>query len=150
MQAYGMSQQKKAMEAQRAAAMQAAAINQKINAVYGTQAKLEYQRRSWEIYREQQRARSDALATTTNQGVYGAGSSALGGAYGQIAGQAGGAILKNSQDYELYQRLQELYNKLAAVQGQAGQASSAMGTSFGSFAGPLQKITSAFGQMVGQ
>ena len=146
MQGFSMMQQSKAMKQQKAAAAQTAALNQQINDVYAKQAKLEYKRRSWEIYREQQRARSEALATTTAQGAAGQGSSALGGSYGQIAGQAGGALLKNSQDFQLYKQLQDLYNQMAQVQGAAGQPSQAMAMSFGSFAGPLQKIFSAFGQ----
>jgi hypothetical protein len=146
MSAYGMQQQKKQQEQQKAAAMQMALLNQQINKVYGNQAKLEYRRRSMEIFREQQRARSESLATTTAQGAAGEGSSALGGAYGQIGGQVGGSLLKNSQDYRSYLELQKLYNQMAIVAGMAGQSSSSMGVSFGSFAGPLQKIFSAFGQ----
>jgi hypothetical protein len=147
MSAYGMQQQKKAQEQQRAAAMQMAALNQQINKVYGNQAKLEYRRRSMEIFREQQRARSEALATTTAQGAAGEGSSAIGGAYGQIGGQVGGSLLKNSQDYRAYLDLQKLYDQMAQVAGMAGQSSSSIGASFSSFAGPLQKVFSAFGQL---
>lgn len=48
---------------------------------------LDSDRRQLEIIRQQQRARSLALATSTAQGSARGGSSALGGAYGQISGQ---------------------------------------------------------------
>lgn len=147
MQGASMFQSMGAAKKQKAAAAQMAALNMQANEIYGKQAKLEYKRRSWEIFREQQRARSEALATTTNQGAAAKGSSALGGAYGQIGGQVGGELLKNDQNFQLYKQLQEVYDQMAMVAGSSGQSSQAMGTSFAAFAGQLAKVLPAFGQL---
>jgi len=48
---------------------------------------LDAQRKQLEVVRQAQRARSLALATATAQGANKGGTSALGGAYGQVAGQ---------------------------------------------------------------
>lgn len=149
MQAYGMGQQRKQQKKQQALARQMAEVNTKINQVYEVQAHLEYNRRTWEIFRDQQRARSEALATTTNQGAAGRGSSALPGAYGQIAGQVGGELLKNNQNYELYQQLQTLFNKMNWLQAESGQVGANISSigAFSNFAGQAARILPAFGRI---
>lgn len=149
MQAYAMGQQKKQQKKQMALSREMAAVNVKINQVYESQANLEYKRRTWEIFRDQQRARSEALATTTNQGAAGRGSSALPGAYGQIGGQVNSELLKNDQNFELYQELQRLFNKMNWLSAEAGQVGANMGSigGFSNFAGQLGKVLPAFGQI---
>lgn len=63
------------------------------------QMELEAQRRNLEIIRNQQRARSVALSSSTNQGA--SGGSGLQGGYGQISGQAGTQLLATSQNLEI-------------------------------------------------
>lgn len=152
MQAYGMQQQKKAAAQQRAYAMQMLQVNKKIAKVNEKQAHLEFDRHNWEIFRSQQRARSEALATTVNQGAAGTGSSALGGAYGQIGGQVNDALQDNLQNFQTYEELQKLYMKLAKFQARAGQAPSVNSQSYSAFAGQLPQVFSAFGRlgMLGQ
>jgi hypothetical protein len=148
MQGYGLMQQRSQQKRQQALAQQALGISQDIAKVNRNQAELEFKRRNWEIFRDQQRARSEALATTVNQGAAGRGSSALGGAYGQIGGQVSGALQSNRQAWESYTQLYSLYNDLARVQAAAGQAptGSAM-PGFAAFAGQLPRVFQAFGQL---
>lgn len=68
---------------------------------------LNARRQSLEIIRNQQRGRALALATNVAQGGSGAtrGSSALGGAYGQIAGQTGVNALGVDQNLQIGQNI---------------------------------------------
>jgi hypothetical protein len=152
MQLHAMNQQKKQLAQQRVYALQQLKVNKQISKTYAKQANLEFDRRNWEVFRDQQRARSEALATTVNQGASGGGSanqgSALGGAYGQISGQANTALKENSQNFQTYEELQKLYNKLAKIQARQGQAPSPFSMpGFSAFAGQVPRIFSAFGQM---
>lgn len=151
MQGYGLMQQRAQQKRQMALAQQSLRISEDIGKVNRQQAELEYKRRNWDIWRNQQRARSEALATTVNQGASGGASgasSALGGAYGQIGGQVSGALQDNDQNWQSYTQLYSLYRDLARVQAAAGQAPSASAMpGFQAFAGQLPQIFQAFGQL---
>lgn len=89
---------------------------------------LDAQRRRRQVVREMQQARALALASANQQGAAAPGSSALGGAYGQISGQAGTNILGINQN-------QELGNQVFAANREAGQAATQ-----GAFGGAIESI----------
>lgn len=65
------------------------------------QMNLQAQRERRDAIRQAMAARATALATATTQGASAAGSSALGGAYGQIQGEAGRQVLAVNQNQEI-------------------------------------------------
>jgi len=67
------------------------------------QMNLQAARERREVIRQSILARSTALATTTSQGASAPGSSALGGAYGQIAGDANRQTLAINQNQSIGQ-----------------------------------------------
>jgi hypothetical protein len=90
-----MQASKKASEAQQ----QEIALQRKVEEERRKQMELEARRKQLEIIRQQQRARSMALATTTAQGAsFGSG---LPGAYGQIAGVSGFNMQGVNQNLEI-------------------------------------------------
>ena len=69
------------------------------------QMNLQAMRERREVVRNSILARATALATTTAQGASAPGSSALGGAYGQIGGDAGRQTLAINQNQEIGKRI---------------------------------------------
>lgn len=85
-------QQNAAMQSQMQAEQEAEKLRKK-------QMELEAKRRTMEVLRNQQRARSIALTAATNQGA--AGGSGLQGGFGQISGQANTQRLSTNQNLEI-------------------------------------------------
>lgn len=99
LQVAGTAQAAKASKQRSQYEQQIAADQQRQEALRRQQMELENSRRRVEALRQQQRARSTALAAATNQGAdFGTG---LQGGYGQISGQTGGNLLGLSQSLAL-------------------------------------------------
>jgi hypothetical protein len=104
---------------------------QKAEKLRERQMNLQAMRERRETVRTAMQARSMALATTTAQGAASQGTSALGGAYGQIQGEAGRQILAINQNQEIGRgifkanrqysdaTLQEGYGKMVSGAGAA-------------------------------
>lgn len=90
-----------ASQQQAQAQKKAIAAQQQAEAARKKQMDLDAQRKRREIVKEQIKARSQALATTSAQGANGEGSSALGGVEGQLSQQAGSATLAVNQNQEI-------------------------------------------------
>jgi hypothetical protein len=97
----GMQQQKEAQQKQAEAQQQALDFQQQAESKREQAMKLDAERRQREIVRQGVAARSMALATATTQGAAANGSSALGGAYGQISGRTGVNALGINQQSEI-------------------------------------------------
>jgi len=105
------------------------------------QMNLQAMRERREVVRQSILARSTALATTTAQGAAGQGGSALGGAYGQIGGEAGRQRVAINQNQEIGQgifRANRQYFSGTQQMG-LGQAVAGAGQAVGGF------LESAFG-----
>lgn len=105
------------------------------------QMNLQAARERREVIRQSILARSTALATTTSQGASAPGSSALGGAYGQIAGDANRQTLAINQNQSIGQgifRANRQYFSGSQTMGM-GSAIAGAGQAVGNF------MTSAFG-----
>ena len=121
---------------------------QQQNQLRQQQMELQSQRSQMETLRNQQRARSLALNSATNQGAqFGSG---LSGGYGQIAGQAGTQLLANSQNTSLGEQnfgldamisQQKIAYSNAGTQVAQGQGISSVGKSA---AGSVQPLFNLF------
>ena len=120
-----------------AANKEAVAAQQRAEDARKAQMELDAQRRSREIVRQQQRARSLALTSTTGQGAqFG---SALGGSYGQIAGQTGVNLTGVGQNLLIGRDIFAANADLnrAKMSMADAQAYSAFGSGLSSFGGAL-------------
>lgn len=108
---------------------------QKAERLRERQMNLQAMRERRETIRTAMAARATALATTTAQGAASQGSSALGGAYGQIGGEAGRQTLAINQNQQIGQGIfaaNRQYTK--ATQGAAmGQLVAGTGEAVGGF-----------------
>lgn len=105
------SKARDAQEQQLQAQQQEVEDQRKIEAQRQQAMELDARRKQLEIIRNQQRARALALATTTSQGAsYG---TALGGAYGQISGQANTNSLGISQNLDIGRNIFGLNNDIS-------------------------------------
>lgn len=148
----GQMQQKSAAKKMAAAEQDRILQEQAIEAQRQKQMELEAKRRQLEILRQGQRARSLALATTTNQGAqFGSG---LEGAYGQASGQEGSQLLAGTQNLEIGRGIFGLNQNVTAdrirySQGQSnyqsGAALSSLGGTIISSAGAISRIGGSFG-----
>lgn len=77
------------------------AAQQKAERLRERQMNLQAMRERRDVIRNSILARATALATTTNQGAAAPGSSALGGAYGQIGGDRGRQTVAINQNQEI-------------------------------------------------
>lgn len=93
------------------------AESQKLEALRKQQATNEYTRATRDVMRNAQIARATALTNATSQGA--AQSTALQGAYGQIAGQAGVLNTSISGNYDLGQQTFDINSNISALQGQS-------------------------------
>lgn len=140
----GSKQQSKANEA-------AIAAQQRMLAIQEEARRIDADRRRRQFMREAVISRSQALARGTAQGASSAGSSALPGAYGQIAGRAGWMISgvnqaeRTSQD--LYAANQELFR--AKLQMGEAQETQALGSSLSSFGGAILGNLGSLNNMFG-
>jgi hypothetical protein len=80
---------------------QQTAALQKAERLRERQMNLQAQRERRDAIRQAMAARATALATATSQGASAPGSSALGGAYGQITGEANRQVLAINQNQEI-------------------------------------------------
>jgi hypothetical protein len=105
------------------------------------QMNLQAMRERREVVRQSILARSTALATTTAQGAASQGSSALGGAYGQIGGEAGRQRVAINQNQEIGQGIFKANRQYFSGTQQMGmgQAVAGAGQAVGGF------FESAFG-----
>jgi hypothetical protein len=120
--------QYKGMQKQTAALQKAERLRER-------QMNLQAQRERRETIRQAMLARSTALATTTAQGASAPGSSALGGAYGQITGEAGRQTLSINQNQEIGAGIfaaNRAYSKASLTTG-FGQMVSGVGAAAGGF-----------------
>ena len=97
----------------------ASAASRRAEAARLRQMNLETQRKQRSIYREQMRARSVALANTTNQGASAEGSSALPGGIGQISGEAGRQSLALAENQAIGSEIFSANAAMASAQGDA-------------------------------
>jgi hypothetical protein len=99
------------------------------------QMNLQAQRERRDTIRQAMVARATSLATATAQGASAAGSSALGGAYGQIQGEAGRQVLAINQNQEIGQGIfaaNRAYSRASLTTG-FGQLISGVGNAAGEF-----------------
>lgn len=114
---------------------------QKAEKLRERQMNLQAMRERREVIRQSILARSTALAQTTAQGASAVGSSALGGAYGQISGDKNRQIVAINQNQQIGQgifKANNQYFKASQVVGM-GQAVAGAGQAVGTF------LDSAFG-----
>ena len=97
----------------------ASAASRRAEAARLRQMNLETQRRQRDIFRQQLRARSVALANTTNQGASAEGSSALPGGQGQISGEVGRQSLALAENQAIGSEIFSANAALASAQGDA-------------------------------
>lgn len=151
MQAYGMNQSSKASKQMAQAQAAQAAEEQKMNELRRQQMELENTRRAREQIRSGQKARSLALTTATAQGAAGPGSSALGGAYGQISGGMNTNLGSLSQAYDMGMQSFDINNTISGLRGQMAGYSSDLATAQGwsALGGSVASLGSAFGRIGG-
>lgn len=124
----GSAIQMNAMQKQTAALKDAERLREK-------QMTLQAQRERREAIRQASVARATALAATTNQGASAPGSSALGGAYGQIEGQKNRQTLAINQNLAIGQGIFAANNRYssASLQAGIGEGIAGMGQATGNF-----------------
>lgn len=108
---------------------------------------LEANRKQTEMVRQQQRARSLALSSATNQGAnFGSG---LQGGYGQISGQYNTQSLANSQNLDIGRNIYDINGQISQAKiGMANaQAYGAFGAGLSSLGGALVTSAGAFGKI---
>lgn len=124
------------------------AEQQKQEALRKRAMELDARRRQMEVLRNQQRARSIALATSTGQGA-GLGGSQLQGAYGQISGQANTQGVGIEQNLDLGRQMFDINANISsnriAMAGVAGE--SATYGALGSLGGTLINSMGAVGRL---
>jgi hypothetical protein len=151
MQGYGAMKGSKAAKQQAAAAQAQAAEEMRLNALRRQQMELENQRKQREQIRSGQRARALALTTSTAQGASGAGSSALGGAYGQISGGLQNNLLGLNQAHQMGILSFGINDNISGIRQQMAGYQSDMATAQGwsSFGGSLMGAASTMGRIGG-
>lgn len=146
---YGSVQQSKAAKQQAAAQQQMIAAEREAERVRQQQMELDARRKSMEVLRNQQRARSLALVAANNQGArLGSG---LQGGYGQIAGQTGVNLLGIQQNLALGRDMFAANEDLSAAKMAYAQAGSSMATARGwsSIGGTLVGSAGTIGNIAG-
>lgn len=103
---------------QASAARSGAAASRRAEMARQRQMQLETMRKQRSIFREQMRARSLALANTTNQGASAEGSSALPGGYGQISGETGRQSVALAENANIGAQIFQANADLANAQSQ--------------------------------
>lgn len=133
-------------------AMEQRDISKKQEAVRQDAMQLDAQRKRREILRQTAMARSQALATATVQGAAGAGGSALPGAYGQIAGQAGNSYVGVNQAESQGNAMFALNRQAAdaSVITAAGQTAQSIGQGLFQLGGSLGQAQQAINSIGGQ
>lgn len=108
---------------------------------------LDARRRSVEVLRNQQRARSLALATSTAQGA--SLGSGLQGGYGQIAGQSNTNLLGISQGLQTGEANFDLNSQISAARMNMASAGAqvALGAGLSSFGSSLMNASSTFNRI---
>lgn len=104
------------------------------------QMNLETQRQQRQVVRQATIARAQALSNASNQGA--ADGSGLQGGYGQVQGQAGGAIVANSQNQQLGQGMFAANRQISA-----GQTMSSIGSGISSLGGGLVSGSDTLGRI---
>ncbi len=147
MSAYSAQKQMQANDANVQANRQAIAAQQRAEDARKQQMELDAQRRSKEIVRQQQRARSAGLTNATAQGAqFGSG---LPGGYGQIGGQTGVNLLGTQQNLGLGRDifaanadLSQARMQMASAQGDmfAAQGLGSLGQAMIKNLGPMSNI----------
>lgn len=140
-QAYGFFEGSKSSKKQAKYSKKIDALNQQISAqsrqaeqVRKEQAAFDRLRTERNIIRATQRARAEAISRGTSQGAnsfvvgQGQGSSAIGGAYGQIAGQGGEALTDLNTNFDFGQRSFAINDRIASLTGQVNQYQSRIAT----------------------
>lgn len=118
---------------------------QKAEKLRERQMNLQAARERREAIRQSILARSTALAQTTAQGASAPGSSALGGAYGQIGGDVGRNVLAINQNQKIGQGIfaaNRQYYQASVLQGW-GQAVAGGGKAVGDFVSTLPGVKTA-------
>ena len=150
--ATGSYMQYNASQAQSEAQRSVLAEQQKAEELRKRQMELEARRRQMEIVRNQQRARAQALAVSTNQGA--AQSTGLQGAYGQSSGQANTQQLATSQNLQIGRGLFDINSTISGYNMQYAQAGtdiatgrgiSSIGASLASITPQLNAMSKGFG-----
>lgn len=133
--------QHRAAQAQSQYQSQVASQQAKIEKAKRQQMELDATRRQREIIRQQQRARSAALANATSQGAQ-QGSGLFGG-YGQIGGQTGVNLLGVQQNLELGRNI---FDANAAITSASARYASTAGNlgSLAAFGGGLSSLGNAY------
>ena len=133
----------------------ALAAQERAEALRQRQLNLEAQRKQREIYRKSIEARATALSTATNQGAADPGGSAVPGAYGSIAGEAGTASLGVEQNRIIGNKIfDENRSALSAYRSSASASSltalgsgiSSLGGAFVKNLGAINRIGAGFGE----
>lgn len=134
------------------ASQQISGLESQVNDQRKQAMELSARRQSMEVLRNNQRARSMALNSATNQGAQ--QGSGLQGGYGQISGQSGVNLLGINQNLEIGRNIFGLDNQInqqkmliSQYQGQEAtdQAWSSFGKSLGGSAGTLGNIIPGLG-----
>lgn len=146
---YGTSKQVKAAKQQTAAMQQQIQMEQQAEALRMQQMELEAKRRNKETIRNQQRARSMALAAATVQGA-GQGSGLQGG-YGGIAGQANTQLLNTSQNLQIGRGLFAANQGISSARMSyaAAGTDAAVGRGFSSLGASIMQATPMLTNMYG-
>lgn len=112
---------------------------------------LDANRKKREVLRQQQLLRAQALATATNQGAGGAGSSGIEGAIGQIQGQSGVNQLGINQQQELGNTMFDQNQQITAAGIRAANAGGmvALGTGLSSLGGAVIRNAGTIGRIGG-
>lgn len=153
---YGAHQQSKAAKQQAAAQQAQIEQERRAEAARMKAMELDARRRQLEMIRQQQRARSMALATTTAQGA--AGGSGLMGAYGSFSGQTGVNQLGTLQNLYTGREMFDINGRISDARIAYAQAGSNMATAGGisafgsgiaSLGGSLMTATPYIGALTG-
>lgn len=152
---YGTEQQMKGAQASNAATVAQIGDEQQINAVKNQAANMQFQRQDMQQLRNNQRLRSQALATASGQGQgtqTGMMGSGLSGSYGAIGGQIGNNLLSNNQNQEVTNQIyglnqqistQEIAKANAQLQSQTGAGIASLGSSISKAVGPLGNLAAS-------
>lgn len=146
---FGAMGSSRAAKAQNAAQQAQIEAEQRAEALRRQQMELESRRRLRETVRNQQRARAQALAASTNQGA--SQGSGLQGGYGQIAGDAGNQLLATGQNLEIGRGIFDANAANSAARMQYASASTDMATYKGisSLGGTLMSLSGTMGNIFG-
>lgn len=147
--ALGMAEQAKGVREQRRGQEEALALQSQIESKRQQQLNLDAMRRRREVVRQSLAARALALSTATAQGAGASGTSAIGGAYGQIQGRQGvndNGIRQNqeigNEIFGLNRGVLSAYRTVAA-----GQSMSQLGAGLTSFGGAILNNAGTIGKV---